>query len=215
MAAYRPVALSTLRGSLARDLRDPIPSKTFSTLELNDLLNQAMVEVGRIYPKELVREYSISLDGQEQITCDASSVFRVEIVRDGAVQGGIAQTDHGLHSQSGWDLHGGILWLPLYARGPLKVADSPTIRVWGYWDRELMYDDTDMADVDAEGEFGVRTYAALLGYQRLQNDKMLFQQWLTNTGNTDVSPNQLAQTADMYQSQWREMRQRFRRLQRT
>jgi len=217
--AYTAPSRSTLRNALARDLRDP-DLKTFTEQELNDLLNQALVEVGRIYPKERVVEYAITLDGQTQIPCDAASIFRVEVIRDGAVASGIAQNTHGLHSQAGWDLHANILWLPLYSASGLRIDDSPTIRVWGYWERNLMQgtlpaDDNQIADTDAEAEFGVRTYASLLGYQRLQNDQMLFQQWLTNTGQTDVSPNQLAQTADMYMSQWREMRQRFRRLQRT
>ena len=97
----------------------------------------------------------------------------------------------------------------------MEFEDGKTLRVWGYWPRELFTDDADVLDGDAETEFAVRCVSVLNGYQRLQNDRMLFQQWLTSTGNTDVSPNQLAQTADMYQSQWREMRNRLRTLQRT
>ncbi len=217
--AYTPPTRAELRTALARDLRDP-DLKTFTDLELNDLINQALVEVGRIYPKQEVQELAVDADGQEQYPCDARALFRVEVISAGQVVRGIAQNSHGLHSQNGWDLHGGVLWLPLHARSGLRITESPTIRVWGYWPREVMQgndplDDEQMADTDAEAEFGVRTYASLMGYQRLQNDRLLFQQWLTNTGNSDVSPNQLAQTADMYQSQWREMRQRLRTLQRS
>ena len=211
---YSAPPLSTLRQSLARDLRDP-DKGTFTDSELTDLLNQATVEVGRVYPKQLTQELPVTIDGQEQYPCDARHAFRVEVIRNGEVVMGVPQNSHPEHGQSGWDLHAGFLWLPTFVRNTLKATDSPTIRVWGYYPRELMSADTDKADVDPEAEFGVRTYAVLLGYQRLQNDRMLFQQWLTNTGNSDVSPNQLAQTADLYQSQWREMRQRFRSLQRT
>jgi hypothetical protein len=212
--AYTPVSRSTLRASVSRDLRDPT-NASFTTQEVNDLINQAMVEVGRIYPKQRVVEYAVSVDQQEQFVCDAAAIFRVEVVQDGQVQKGVPASTVSEHGQTGWDLHGGLLWLPYFARNTLVAADSPTVRVWGYWDRVIPSADTDTMDTDAEAEYAVRTYATLLGYQRLQNDRMLFQQWLTNTGNTDISPNQLAQTADLYQSQWREMRQRLRYLQRT
>jgi hypothetical protein len=216
---YTPPSRADLRNALARDLRDP-DLKTFTDLELNDLINQALVEVGRVYPKQEVQELAVAADGQEQYPCDAKALFRVEVIVAGQVVRGIAQNNHALHGQNGWDLHGGTLFLPLHVRGTLKIAESPTIRVWGYWAREVMQgadplDDEQLADTDAEAEFGVRTYASLMGYQRLQNDRLLFQQWLTNTGNSDVSPNQLAQTADMYMSQWREMRQRLRAIQRS
>ena len=116
--------------------------------------------------------------------------------------------------EGGFDLHAGSIWLPYYASVGLRLEDSPTLRAWGYWPRELLEDDADLLDGDAEIEFAVRLVAVLTGYQRLQNDRILFQQWLTSTGNTDVSPNQLAQTADMYQSQWDTARKRLRRLQR-
>lgn len=210
---YTQPSRDELRQSIARDLRDP-EYDTFTVEELDDLINLAVVEVGRIYPKEQVIEVALDEDGQSVYPTDAYSLFRVEVLEDGKASVGVpnnSTTDHS--SESGWDLHGGRLYLPLWVSSRLK-ADNHSIRMWGYWPRELFIDDIDVLDGDAETEFAVRMVATLNGYQRLQNDRLLFQQWLTNTGNTDVSPNQLAQTADMYQSQWREMRNRLRTLQR-
>lgn len=203
---------TTLRASVARDLRDP-DNATFTVEELDDLLNLAVVEVGRVYPKQQVIEITPDDDAQEVFVTDAYALFRVEVLQEGYDPSGIPINGSEYTAQGGWDLHAGNLYLPRFATRGL-VADTHTLRIWGYWPRELFTDDTDTLDGDAECEFAVRTVATLNGYQRLQNDRLLFQQWLTNTGNTDVSPNQLAQTADMYQSQWREQRNRLRTLQR-
>ena len=210
---YTPPDRATLRAALARDLRDP-DLGTFTAAELDDLINQSMVEVSRIYPKQEVQEFDVSEDGQRTFATDCVGAFRVELMRDGEVRYAVTHNDHELTGEGGWDIHAGFLWLPKFAANYLKLDQTPKVRVWGYWPRELMTADSDIADVDAEAEFGLRTYATLLGYQRLQNDRLLFQQWLTTTGNTDVSPNQLAQTADLYQSQWAEMRKRLRYAQR-
>lgn len=204
-----------LRTALARDLRDP-SLKTFSTDELNDLINMAIVEVSRAYPKEEARALTHEQDEQYQYALDAYSIFRVEVLdEDGVVAIGIPPSTLQVSYEDGYDLHGGYLWLPSYVSQGLVYEDGQTIRVWGYFPRELFTNDTDALDGDAEAEFAIRTFANLQGYQRLQNDRLLFQQWLTNTGNTDVSPNQLAQTADMYRTQWRETRNRIRTIQRS
>lgn len=211
---YTAPDLSTLRSAVARDLRDP-DEKTFTAGELNDLINLGVVEVGRVYSKQDVQELVVVDDGQQVYPCDAIALFRVELIKDSVVYAGVPTNAHETSGEGGWDLHGGNLYLPKAFSGHLVADDSPTVRVWGYWPRELFSADTDVLDGDAETEFAVRTVATLNGYQRLQNDRLLFQQWLTNTGNTDVSPNQLAQTADLYQGQWRDMRNRLRNIQRS
>jgi hypothetical protein len=214
---YTPPTRATLQAALARDLRDP-DLGTFTAAELNDLINQSVVEVSRIYPKQEVQELTVTEDMQRTFATDCVGAFRVELMRDGEVGYAVVHNDHEYSGEGGWDLHAGFLWLPKFASNYLRLDQTPTVRVWGYWPRDLFSvgpeGDIETLDGDAEAEFGVRVYATLLGYQRLQNDRLLFQQWLTTTGNTDVSPNQLSQTADLYQSQWREMRNRLRSLQR-
>jgi hypothetical protein len=216
--AYTPPDRDTLRASVSRDLRDPA-NKTFQQPEVLDLINLAIVEVSRIYPKEEVQELAVDQDGQKAFLTDAQSVFRVELMRDGVPYGVIRTSGLLSNAEDGWDLHGGVLWLPGYAASRLIAEELPTVRVWGYWPRDLVDLDegsgTEVVDVDAEAEFAIRSVASLNGYQRLQNERGLFQQWLTNTGNQDVSPNQLAQIADMYGARWREQRNRLRTLQRT
>lgn len=210
---YTAPTRDVLRAAILRDLRDP-DGETFTEDEVNDLINHAVVEVGRIYPKQQVEELTIDTDGQTVFPIEAYALFRVEVLQEGQTPSGIPNNRLDDSGEGGWDLHAGALYVPRFVAQRL-AADTHTLRIWGYWPRELFSQDTDVLDGDAETEYAVRTVATLNGYQRLQNDRLLFQQWLTNTGNTDVSPNQLAQTADMYQSQWREMRNRLRALQRT
>ena len=185
-------------------------------IDLQDLmLNYAIVEVGRVYSKQQVVEIAVEQDEQNQFSTEAYSIFRVEVIKDSEVIWGIPPNGASDHVEGGYDLHGGTLFIPRSIASRLTFEGEETLRVWGYWPRETFAEDTDVLDGDAEFEYGVRTVSVLLGYQRLQNDRVLFQQWMTNTGNTDISPNQLAQTADMYQSQWREMRNRLRQLQRS
>lgn len=213
--AYTAPNRDVLRTALARDLRDS-NGETFTDAELNDLINAAIVEVSRIYPKEMSVVLSVEQDFQYMFDLeDAYSIFRVELIDpDGNLALAVRRNDQGDHIESGWDYHGGSLFLPAYAANRLVFQDGQTVRVWGYWPRELFHDDTDAFDGNGEAEYAVRAVATLMGYQRLQNDRLLFQQWLTNTGNSDVSPNQLAQTANMYQAQWHDMRNRIRILQR-
>jgi len=209
---YTAPTRDVLRTAVSRDLRDP-DGETFTEEELNDLLNLALTEVGRIYPKEQVEEIVVTQDGQHVFPTEAYALFRVEVLQEGQAPSGVPLNGLDSSGEGGWDLHAGALYLPQFVARSL-AADTHSLRIWGYWPRELFTSDTDTLDGDADTEFAVRTVATLNGYQRLQNDRLLFQQWLTNTGNSDVSPNQLAQTADMYQSQWREMRNRLRTLQR-
>jgi hypothetical protein len=208
---YTPPPLSDLRASVSRDLRDPT-NKTFTTGEVDDLIRMGIVEVSRVYPKERVLELLVTEDGQRTFdVLDAYSLFRVELLDiEGNTRMGIPASVDNVHSETGWDFHAEKLYLPAYASVRLAVVDEPKVRAWGYWKRDVLTDDTDVFDGDADAEYASRSYALMVGYQRLQNDRLLFQQWLTTTGNTDVSPNQLAQTADMYQGEWRAYRQRLR-----
>ena len=93
----------TLRTALARDLRDP-DLNTFTEAELNDLLNAAIVEVGRIYSKEDVVEFSVTQDHQGVFSTEAYSVFRVEVFYESKVIFPVPQNNESDHAESGWDL---------------------------------------------------------------------------------------------------------------
>jgi hypothetical protein len=211
--AYVPPTLTTLRESVRRDLRDP-NNDAFTDLEVKDLINGAVLEVSRVYPKEQVVSIDVTESDQRVFgAVGAYAIFRVEALKDGNVYYGVPGGASEVHSQAGWDYHGGTLYLPDFV-GALD-PETNTLRVWGYWPRETMDAGTDRLDGDAETEWAVRAVATVSGYQRLQSDRTLFQQWRTNPANTDVSMNQLVQLTDFYQGHWERLRRRIRILQRT
>ena len=69
-------------------------------------------------------------------------------------------------------------------------------------------------EVDAEAESAIRLYALMRGYQRLQQDRALFQQWLAIPGNKDISPTQLDGMANTYMADWHRHRNQMRRIRR-
>jgi hypothetical protein len=210
---YTPPTRTALRASILRDLRDP-DGEAFTNTEVNDLINVGILEVGRVYPKEDVVSLDLSEDDQRLYTAvGAYALFRVELLKDGEVVLGIPANMASEHGQGGWEYHGGSLYLPEFV-GSLDT-DAHTVRVWGYWPRDTMDADGDILDGDAECEYAVRAVAAVTGYQRLQSDRTLFQQWRTNPANSDVSMNQLTQLTDFYQGHWERLRKRIRIIQRS
>jgi hypothetical protein len=93
-------------------------------------------------------------------------------------------------------------------------ADTDVLRVWGYSDRDALTDDADVLDADLNGEVIVRAYAKHRGFQNLLNDRALFQQWVTQSNNTDVSPTQLLGMYQVTDATWRDLRVRSRLMRR-
>jgi hypothetical protein len=209
--AYSPPTRVSLRTSVQRDLRDPT-AQTFLAAEVDDLINIGILEVSRVYPKEQRISVDVTLADQRTFIIGATSIFRVEVVKEGVTVFGVRVNALENHAQSGWDYHGGVLYLPEFV-GPLDAALN-SLNVWGYWPRATMHLDADVLDGNAECEYAVRAVATATGYQRLQNDRALFQQWRTNPLNSDVSPNQVAQMADFYMAHWDRLRKRIRIIQR-
>lgn len=209
---YTPPSLATLRASVSRDLRDA-SNKTFSTNEVDDLIDWGFVEVNRIYPLMAIETVDITVDGDGNpvrvYTIESKEVSRVERWRDGAYSALVP--DYQGDANSGWDLWGSTLTLPTWLE---LDANLDNLKVYGYQDREMLVNNSDIAETDAEAEAGIRTYAALMGYQRLQNDRALFQQWLSLPGNNDISPTQLQGMTNTYLAQWDRQRSQMRRIRR-
>jgi len=210
---YTPPAFSTLKTTLARELRDAA-NGTFNVTELGDFLNHGIVEVNRVYPLMDIEEVPI-IDTDEDgnvdrvYTITSREVSRVEVWdTEGFSFAMVAISEE---ANSGWDLWGTTLTV---ASWEALDADEHTLKLYGYQDRDLLVDDVDVAEFDADAEMAVRTFAATLGYQRLQNDRSLFQQWLAAPGNKDISPTQLDGIANTYLAHWNRQRNHLRTVRR-
>lgn len=213
---YTPPTKVMFREMVSRDLRDP-DNAVFGPAEVDDLVNFGIVEVSRIYPVPLIEAVDVVLTDPGDDASPVSrlyqlasrEIYRIEVWRNGVFREQVpSQVDY---SNSGWDFFGNTLVMPTW------VALDPSrdvINVYGYQDRETLHDESDVAEVDPEAEMGVRLYATLTGYQRLQNDRAQFQQWLAIPGNNDISATQLDGITNTYLAQWNRHRNHMRTLRR-
>lgn len=209
---YSAPTLLILRQSVSRDLRDSA-NASFSTAEVDDLIDLGFVEVNRVYPLQQIETVDVTLDVDSNVvrsyTIESREVSRIEVWRDGRFYRTVPQFVD--EPNSGWDVWGSTLVIPNW----LELDDTQdSLQVYGYQDREMLVLDGDVAETDAEAELGIRLFATMTGYQRLQNDRALFQQWLAVPGNNDISPTQLTSMANTYLAQWERHRNQMRRLRR-
>jgi hypothetical protein len=211
--AYTQPDLDELRDSVESMLRDS-DNEAFTAAEVDSLINQGIVEVNRLYPMAEIEDVDI-IDTDEdgnidrEYTVSSTEISRVEVWRDGAYRMSIEQMDG--EANSGWDLWGTTFVLPTFA---LLDETQDTVKLYGYQDRDVLTAGTDVLESDAEAEYAIRQYAVLMGYQRLQNDRSLYQQWLKAPGNNEMSPNQLDNMVNTYIAQWERTRGHLRRLRR-
>src|SRR5688500_2448923 len=74
---YPAPTMGEMAEALARDLRDP-DNQTFSADVINDIIRLAFIEVGRIYPKEVV-EYVQLVEDEFRYGLEIEDIWRVEI----------------------------------------------------------------------------------------------------------------------------------------
>lgn len=211
--AYTQPTLLQLRDKVEQDLRDS-SNEAFSATEVDDLINEGIVEVNRVYPLQEIETVDIidtDDDGNvdRTYTITSTEVQRAEVWRDGEFRETIPEID--TVGNSGFDIWGSTLTLPTWV---VLDEDSDSVLLYGYTDRDYLSDDTDVAEFDAEAEYAVRLYAKLRGYQLLQNDRMLMQQWLKAPGNNEMSPTQLDSMVNTYIAQWERARSHLKRVRR-
>jgi hypothetical protein len=62
----------------------------------------------------------------------------------------------------------------------------------------------DVIPVSGEREQAMRDYCMVLGLKRLVNERDLFTQWQTRSGNTDVSPAALMNALNIAMADWKQ-----------
>ena len=211
---YTPPRFDDLRDAVASDLRDPL-HKAFTDTQIGDLVNEGIAELNRLRPLERIESLPL-VEGSKAYATTLQGVFLVEGKRQGEpAYWPIPETDYaaGVGSQGGWTLFGGFLVLPGLMT-PLD-PDVDDIRVWGYRDRNELVADSDVPQfIDLTDEQAVRSYARYTALEMLLHDRALFQQWQTQTNNSDISATQLLQAASTLQGQWDTLRKRVARLRR-
>lgn len=200
--------LTQIEVMVARDLRDTT-NATFSTAELDDLINQGIDELGWFYPKEVVGSITLAAGtASYSLPSGMSWPYRVDRYDASGNYVGTLTANPGEGPNGGWELHNSILWLP-----PSRTyASGETLRVFGYGAWLQLSTGTATTDLDTSGLFAVRVFCQVEAFQRLLADRAKFQQWQAASNNTDVSAMGLNQLAFSARRRWQDQRRRLATL---
>lgn len=206
--AYSAPTFETLKAAVSQDLRDP-NNKTFTAANVESYIMFGLNEVNRLRPLQSVATVTLTETGSEldlQYVITIEDIRRIDVWRDGKFYCGLPRESG--EPNSGWEVWGTTLTLPTWVE-TLDV-DTDSLRAYGYGARAIPTLDADVLELDAESEAAVRLYARLRGYQALQNDRALFQQWMAQPQNNEISATQLDGIANSYQAEWERHRNRIR-----
>lgn len=199
---------SELKTQVSRDLRDS-SNNTWSTAEVGDLINQGIDALADFYPREIVQTVgTVSAGVVSYAASSYTNVYRLDVYTAGGEYAGAIPHGIGDGPDSGWEFHGGVLYLP-----PSWLPGAGhTLRAWGYGRYLQLSADSATTDVDAAGIWAVRVFCQAEGFGRLLADRAAFQQWQADPGNVDVTSLALNQLVFAQRRRWQEERQRLRRM---
>lgn len=207
-----------LKTEVSEALRDP-SLKTFEDLAVGRLVNMAVAEIGRIAPEQFQEDIAPEADILEYVLRSNEfggdltpeiEVSRVELwdttttpyTRRYVVPSAASQ--YTADSEVGWMNWGGTLSLPRRIQQVMSgVEDNYLIRVWGWSPYAEMEDDEDLFSGSTELKWAVVKYAHLAGLRRLVNERELFSQWQTRSGNTDTTLGGLLSDYNATRDEWR------------
>lgn len=212
---------ATLMLKIARELRDPA-YKTFSQADLRDFIADGLAEIGDTAP-ELFQENITPIANTAEYRLRSGSfsaavreigLTLVELWTNATpslpVLEFVAASSAPIkNSQAGWRVWNGTLAL---TQSQVSVI-SPTahiIRVWGYSPFAIPAaggggaDDIELPLSTALGS-ALAVYARKEGMERLNVSRDLYQQWQTQSNNTDVSPAALMNALTLARDEWRRL----------
>jgi len=216
-------AIDTLLQKIRRDLRDTGTSdgvdRTWSNQELIDLVNLALVDISRAYPREVVstvavpQVYSSSHHTSISLPSGMETVIRIDALChkiDTTVSPiaewyealGPLEPSNGYGNYSGWETHAGTVYLQ---PGMSELVSH--LRLVGYGDWTI---DT----LDAQAEEALRYHIQAEAFFKLMADRTMFQQWQVNSGATDVSVPMINQNYTVARQRYERLLARIRKIRR-
>lgn len=199
--------LSDLRTYTARALRDTA-NGTWTTGELDDLINQGIDEISSFYPKDVVSTFATVSAGVVSYAASSyTNIYRIDQY-DGTTFRGVVPHGTGEGPDSGWELHAGIVWFP----PTYQMPTGYTLRAFGYGAYIQLTASSQTTDLDTTGIWAVVRYAQVEGWAALMGDRAKFMQWQTDSNNTDVSPLVMAQLYNAALSRWARQVRRMRKM---
>ena len=212
---YPNPTLAELRARVARELRDP-NLKTFTQADLNDYINAGVGELNELRPLEEI----LTLEGDEMMITETGIgldyIWRVMIayLQDGRVvkEVVVPPANDETSVYSGWLHWGHRLMLPrtLFRWLHEDALGIAQLWVFGYYARDVFLTDDQVGQFrSAAEETAIRQYCMWRGWDALRSDRALFQQWQTQSNNTDISETQLINMAGTSEAEWSRTRKRI------
>lgn len=200
--------LSDLRTYVSQDLRDT-SNATFSTAEIDAFINQGIDALASFYPREIVQTIGTVATGVSSYSMGTlTRVYRVDIYTSAGSYRTTMTHGVGDGPNSGWETHNGVLYIP----PSWSWTAGDTLRAFGYGAYVQLSASTQTTDLDTSGTWAVRVFATAEGLARLINDRVKFQQWQSDSNNTDATLLSIVQARAQARDRWREERQRLRRV---
>jgi hypothetical protein len=112
---------------------------------------------------------------------------------------------------SGWETHGGILYLP--TRYTLAVGTG-TLNVVGYgpWTQINTAQTSSITNLDTTAQNAVKVFVEAEALTMLTFDRAQYQQWQVSSGSSDISALGMNNLALAAQQRWRQEKNRIRRF---
>lgn len=206
--------LAELRPLVASDLRDP-SMITFTSAIIDELVNAALAEIGRIIPGRFRTDIATVADQLDYVITPPSGAAGPEIelkrveIWDASVTPRKfvsklqpVRTEFASVSAAGWEFWNGTLTLTNAAE---RVID-PTkhvLRVWGYAPYAKMLVSNNVVALSVEQEYALRDYVRVEAIKMLMASRELYTQWQTASRNTDVSLAALNGLYAQFSDSWR------------
>lgn len=205
--------LTQLRTSVRSDLRDP-NGATWSDTEVNDLINSGIDWINGFYPKEAIQvtAYTQPISGSifSVALTTVNWPFRVDVFTTDGQYRETLSPNSGDGPDSGWEVHNSLLFFPPH----YTLPDTGTLRIYGYTGFVQLSANSSTTDMDVSAISAMRVWVQAEAFNRLLSDRVAFQQWQVQSGNSDVSALSMNQIALSNQARIRREETRMRRIRR-
>lgn len=205
---------SSLLTSLRLSLRDP-NGTTWSDGQLGELINRGIDAIGDVYQSEAIQSTAFTQPVSGSVFSVALSTVmwpvRVDVYDSNGKYRETVRPSSGDGPDSGWETHGGILYLP--TRYTL-AAGTGTLNVVGYgpWTQINTAQTSSITNLDTTGQNAVKVFVEAEALTMLTFDRAQYQQWQVSSGSSDISALGMNNLALAAQQRWRQEKNRIRRF---
>lgn len=205
---------SSLLTSLRLSLRDP-NGTTWSNTQIGELINRGIDAIGDVYQSETIQSTAFTQPISGSVFSVALTTVtwpvRVDVYDNSGKYRETVRPSSGDGPDSGWETHGGILYLP--TRYVFAVSEG-TLNIVGYgpWTQIDTAHQSSITNLDVTAANAVKVFVEAEALTMLTFDRAQYQQWQVSSGSSDISALGMNNLALAAQQRWRQEKNRIRRF---